>query len=111
MKRRFRLRKSSELKRVRREGKTYAHPLVVLQVLDRPDDRFHIGIVATRSLGNAVKRNYAKRRLREALRPMLKKISPGRDLVLVARPPILQADFETLTLALNSLLSKANLLD
>lgn len=110
MKRRFRLRKSSELKRVRREGKTYAHPLVVLQVIAIPGDTIRIGIVATRSIGNAVKRNIAKRRLREAVRPLLSRISPGWDIVFVARSPILQADFQSLSEAVNNLLTKANLL-
>lgn len=108
--RRFRLRKASDLKRVRREGKSFAHPLIVLQVLPCNSEVPRIGIVASRSIGNAVKRNYAKRLLREAIRPYLPYIAKNWDLVLIARHPILEADFNTVQAAINRLLIKSKLL-
>lgn len=110
MKRKFRLRKTSELKRVRREGRSYAHPLIVLQVLPNVDLQIRIGIVATKTIGNAVKRNYAKRLIREAFRNYLDKIQPGWNLVFVARPPILGAKFESIQLAIEDLLIRSKLL-
>lgn len=110
MKRKFRLRKNSELKRVRREGKSYAHPLIVLQVLPNFDMQLRIGIVATKTVGNAVKRNYAKRLIREAVRNYLDKIQPGWNLVFIARSPILEARFESIRFAIEELLNKSKLL-
>jgi ribonuclease P protein component len=107
--RRFRLTRSTDFKRVRNYGKSFAHPLVVLIVLvsDEPDLR--VGVTAGRSLGNAVKRNRAKRLLREAVRSLTPTLCPGHDLVLIARPSLLDADFAQLKSAVQSLLSRANL--
>jgi len=81
MKRKFRLTRSTDFKRVRRFGKSYAHPLVVL--ISQPNElnisRF--GISAGRSVGNAVHRNRAKRQIRESLRPLLPSIKSGWDVV------------------------------
>jgi ribonuclease P protein component len=110
VKRRFRLRNSSEIKRVRRTGKSFAHPLIVLQTLAGKHQKVRVGIVASRSIGNAVKRNYAKRILREAVRPYLPCLTNGWDLVFVARSGILSADFQDVASATKQLLSKTHLL-
>jgi len=53
-----------------------------------------VAFVAGRSVGNAVRRNRAKRRLREALR--LVAVPGGKDYVVVATPAVVDAPFETL---------------
>jgi ribonuclease P protein component len=85
VKRRFRLTQSVDIKRVRQLGKSYAHPLIVLVLLSNGQLRSRFGIVAGRSIGGAVQRNRAKRLLRAALQPLLPKINPGWDLLLIAR--------------------------
>jgi ribonuclease P protein component len=60
----------------------------VVQRLDRQDDTSTVGLgfTATRKVGNAVIRNRAKRRLREAARATLPLFAvPGSDYVFVAR--------------------------
>jgi ribonuclease P protein component len=111
VKRRFRLKDSADLKRVRRTGKSFAHPLVVLQVLKGSNNNdLQIGIIASRAIGNAVKRNYAKRLLREAVRSHLEEIHPGYDLVFVARKAILGSSFAELKSSILQLLHQAKLL-
>ena len=97
--------------RVRRFGKSYAHPLIVLVVLRISGGKTRVGITAGKSVGNAVQRNRAKRLLREAARIMLPKIEPGVDLVLIARKPILQAHLCQVQDALDSLLIKGKVLN
>ena len=110
MKRRFRLTSSTDFKRVRRSGKSYAHPLVVLIALPNQLDKSRLAVSAGRSVGNAVHRNRAKRLIREALRPLTVDIVPGWDVVFLARQPISGATFEEVQAASVSLLRRAHLL-
>jgi ribonuclease P protein component len=70
------------------KGVSEARGAVVVQRLDRGDDLpvVRLGFTATRKVGNAVVRNRAKRRLREAARAMAPLLAvPGSDYVFVAR--------------------------
>jgi ribonuclease P protein component len=109
VKREFRLTRSNDFKRVRSSGKSYAHPLVVLVKLQATEDQIRVGIVAGRSVGGAVQRNRAKRLLREAMRALLPNLAPGWDLILVARQPLLEADFQQVLAAVSSLVQRAKL--
>lgn len=68
------------------------------------------GVTAGRSVGGAVQRNRAKRLLRSAMRPLLPRLAPAWDVVLIARRPILQADFAQVQAALLALVGRANIL-
>jgi ribonuclease P protein component len=109
VKRKFRLTSPTDFKRVRRFGKSYAHPLVVLVTLPNELGKTRLAVSAGRSLGGAVERNHAKRLLREAIRPNIASISPGWDCLLLARRPMLQAPFQNLQLAVSALLRQAHL--
>ncbi len=89
MQKRFRLSRSEDFKRVRRTGKSYAHPLVVL-VAQASETKEHlkVGITAGKTTGTAVHRNRAKRLLREAMRTLIPSIASGWDLILIARRPL-----------------------
>ncbi len=128
MQRKFRLTRSEDFKRVRRSGKSYAHPLVVLIVQahnrrnsseDKPiapqsasvdQPRVKVGVAAGRTVGTAVYRNRAKRLLREAMRTLLPQIRPGINLILIARPALTSASLEETRQALLTLLQRAQIL-
>jgi ribonuclease P protein component len=122
VKRDFRLTRSTDLKRVRNNGKSYAHPLVVLIALRSTEDRLRevshsgeaprsgVGVIAGRSVGGAVQRNRTKRLLREAMRALLPVLRPGWDLILIARQPLLKATFQQAQAALSQLMRRADLL-
>jgi ribonuclease P protein component len=107
VKREFRLTKSTDIERVRRAGKSYAHPLMVLIVAQSAENFTRIGVAAGKSVGNAVNRNRAKRLLRSAVRPILQDITPGWDILLLARKPLATADVHQTTTALRQLLERA----
>lgn len=109
--RRFRLSRSEDFKRVRRTGKSYAHPLVVL-VAQASETKEHlkVGIAAGKTTGTAVHRNRAKRLLREAMRTLLPSIASGWDLILIARPALVNATLTDTRSALTNLLRRANLI-
>ena len=73
-------------------------------------NQMRVGVTASRSVGNAVKRNWAKRRLRSAIASRLSELSPNWDIILIARPAILQAPYPSITLAITELLRRANIL-
>ncbi len=110
MKRRFRLTKSTDVQRVRRYGRSYAHPLLVLIALSNQTDVSRFGITAGRSVGKAVQRNRAKRLLRAAVQSSSPEIVAGWDIVLIARLPTKDASYYQVQSALVTLLRRASLL-
>ncbi|PWB54934.1 MAG: ribonuclease P protein component [Anaerolineales bacterium] len=111
VKRNFRLTRSTDFKRVRRFGKSYAHPFIVLVALPAEGERTLIGVSAGRSVGSAVDRNRAKRLIREAIRPFLPALQPGWNILLLARKPILQAQFTEIQSSLQTLLTRGQILN
>ena len=110
MQRSFRLTRSEDFKRVRRDGKSYAHPLVVLIVQSTDQPRVRVGVAAGKAVGTAVYRNRTKRLLREAMRTLLPNIASGLDLILIARPALASATLADTQSALLNLLQRAKVL-
>jgi ribonuclease P protein component len=108
--RKFRLTRSTDFKRVRRTGKSYAHPFVVLVLQASEAPRVRVGVTAGRSVGGAVQRNRAKRLLREAMRPLLPDLLPGWDLILIARPALPTKSLQEIRQVLTSLLRRAKII-
>ncbi|MCJ7569842.1 MAG: ribonuclease P protein component [Anaerolineales bacterium] len=109
MNRKYRLTNSSDFQRVRRTGQSYAHPLAVLiaSANNRPISRF--GFSTGKALGSAVRRNRAKRLLREAIRGHLAVIEPGWDIVIIARPIIFESSWSEIQRAISDLIQRAGL--
>ncbi len=99
-----RLKVRADFLRVAASRRKWVAPGLLLQVAPAADpDRRAIGFTASRKVGNAVRRNRARRRLRAAVDAVLAPhAAPGHDYVLVARDataerpwPELIADLET----------------
>ena len=113
MQRKFRLTRSEDFKRVRRSGKSYAHPLVVLIALKSErsgQPHVRVGVAAGKTVGTAVVRNRAKRLLREAMRTMIPEIASDLDLILIARAGLASASLEDTRKAVQNLLQRAQLI-
>jgi ribonuclease P protein component len=108
--RKFRLTRSEDFKRVRRSGKSYAHPLVLLIVETHEKPHLKVGVAAGRTVGTAVARNRAKRLLREAMRTLIPDTVSHVDLLLIARPALASASLADVRQALTALLGRARLL-
>ncbi|MGD2162419.1 MAG: ribonuclease P protein component [Anaerolineales bacterium] len=109
MDRRYRLTNSYDFKRVRHTGQSFAHPLVILIVSKNQLNHARFGFTAGKALGNAVRRNKAKRRLRETFRILLPRIAPGWDIIAIARPALLNASWQDLQHVIMDQLDRAGL--
>ncbi len=69
-----------------------------------------VGVGAGLAVGNAVKRNRAKRLLRAAMNELLPQTTPGSDIMLIARAPLPGSDLQQTRAALSNLLDRAGLL-
>jgi len=105
----MRLRRPDDFRRVRSEGRSWAHPLFVIWRAPNSLDHTRVGITASRKVGNAVARNRARRLLREAVRRAYRRISSGWDIVLVARGDLTGSNEREAEVALQSLLTRAGL--
>ena len=112
MRRKNRLRANADYERLRREGRTWAHPLLVLSVLPNDLEYSRFGFVIGRRIGKATDRNRIKRRMRESVRTRLKRreIAAGWDVVFIARRPIRDASFHQVDEAIGLVLCRASLL-
>ena len=102
------LRQRREFVNVAKKGRKYAAPGLVLQALNRLDDKcsndvlaassaVRIGFTVTRKVGNAVVRNRVKRRLRAAASQIPPIHFKGNfDLVLIGRAETKKRSFEEL---------------
>jgi ribonuclease P protein component len=97
---------SQRIRAIRSARLRAAGSTMVVHVLDRGDDegRARVAVVAGKAVGNAVRRNRAKRRLRAAARQAR---LPAVDLVVDARRAAIDAPFDTLPRDLERLSTQA----
>ena len=93
-----RLRRNDDFRAVREQGRRVDCGAFLLTWRARPAELpaapARVGVVASRaSVGDAVHRNRAKRRLREIYRHHQTLVPPGLDLVLTARAALLRMEF------------------
>ena len=83
------LKQNHEFRRLYSKGKSAVSPYFVVycRKTGRPASR--LGITTGVKLGNAVKRNRARRRIRELYRTREEKLLPGYDIVIVARTRVI----------------------
>lgn len=93
------------------DGTYRSHPLLAARLRRTDLEVTRFGLATGRRLGNAVVRNRIRRRLREALRAMSPAFRPGWDVLLIARPGLVDAGHETLVVALRRLLERDGVLE
>ena len=105
------LKNSAQFERVRREGRTWSAGALVLNAARNDQQVVRCGFITAKKVGKAVRRNRARRLIREAVRLRLPLIKPGWDLVWVARPAIVEADYAAVSKAVDDLLARGRLVD
>ncbi len=88
-----RLRRKADFEKSYKQGKRFFEHFFVAFVLTKPDGPLRLGVVASRRVGNSVKRCRAKRLLREVFRNNRPAKAVAADVVLVARSSISEASY------------------
>jgi ribonuclease P protein component len=104
------LSRPGDFARLAEGGIARSHPLLVGRFVRTDLDQTRFGFATGKRLGGAVTRNRVRRRIREALRVMAPSFQPGWDVLIIARPAIVEADQDTLVGALRRTLVKGGVL-
>ena len=92
-------------------GTTRSHALFSVRFLQTDLEMTRFGLSTGRRLGGAVVRNRVRRRLREALRVMAPSFQLGWDVLIIARPAIVEADHDELVGALRRILVRGGVFE
>ena len=103
------LKQNHEFRRLYSKGRNAASPYfaVYCRRTGRPYSR--LGLTTGVKLGNAVKRNRVRRRMRELYRTNESKLRPGYDIVMVARTRAIFARYRDLESSFLRLMKKLEL--
>ncbi|MBL0942645.1 MAG: ribonuclease P protein component [Alphaproteobacteria bacterium] len=112
----LRLKRRQDFVRIASSGNRWIAPSLILQidscpsmVLEDHASDCRVGFTASRKIGNAVKRNRAKRRLRAAVQQIFPNFAKGGyDYVLIARSASIDCSYEQLLRDIEFCLSRVH---
>lgn len=85
MKNTLSLKLNNDFRRLYKKGKNYAAGYVVVYALNNRRSFNRLGLTVSKKFGKAVKRNRARRVMRESYRALEDRIPVGYDFIIVAR--------------------------
>ena len=103
------LKQNHEFRRLYSKGKNAVSPYFVIYCRKTRRKISRLGITTGVKLGNAVKRNRARRRIREVYRTHEGKLLPGYDIVIVARARVIYGRYGELERSFARLAKKLEL--
>ena len=87
MKKSYRVKKEAEFQEVFTQGKSCANRMFVVYMIEKPEQKhFRVGISVGKKIGNAVARNWVKRRIRQSLTELKPQLKQDCDFIVIARP-------------------------
>lgn len=89
MRKSYRVKKEAEFQRVFTQGKSCANRQFVIYMIEKPEQvHFRVGISVGKKIGNAVARNWVKRRIRQSLTELKPQLKQDCDFIVIARPGV-----------------------
>lgn len=110
MKRIFHLTRQRDFSRVKKNGKSVHHKLVILVYNPNNENISRFAVVASKKIGNAVTRNRVRRRIKACIQENWTNIEPGWDFVFYSRNAIVEAEYHEIGNAIKHLLIEAGVL-
>ncbi|GAA3621210.1 ribonuclease P protein component [Secundilactobacillus similis DSM 23365 = JCM 2765] len=112
MRKSYRVKKEAEFQEVFEARQSVANRQFVVYRLERPGQpHFRVGISVGKKIGNAVHRNWVKRRIRQSLTELKPVLKQDVDLLVIARPAASEMPMKELKGHLIHVLKLAKLLD
>jgi len=105
---RFRLKKRKTFNYLHQHGKRQSGEYVVVYFCAASN--LKIGFSASKKVGNSIVRHRSARLMREAMRPLLNRVHPRTNLIVVAKPELPKQHLLYITLDLENTLKKAGLM-
>ena len=111
LKKEYRLKKKYQFNYTFKNAQSCGSRHLVICYTPSNNKNIKIGLAVTKKVGKAFMRNKIKRRIRSAIAPMLTSLKQKYNLIIVARPNIVEAQFTQIESELNYLVKKANLIN
>ena len=109
MNRSYSLKRHKEFRYTYRVGRSVGSHLFSLIWAKSRSDSVKVGFSVSKKVGNSVKRNRAKRRLRACIMPMLDSLRKGTNLIFIARKEVLDVPFAEMQRQMHDVISRAGL--
>ena len=106
MNRDYSLKRHKEFRYTYRVGRSQNGTLFTMVVARSRTETIRIGFSVSKRVGNAVQRNRAKRRMRACITPMIGNLKGGCNLIVIAKPEVLNAPFPELQQQMEALLKR-----
>lgn len=105
---RYRLKKRKSFNYLHQHGKRQSGSFVVVYFCLA--NNLKVGFSASKKVGNSIVRHRSARLMREAMRPLLSRVNPRANIIVVAKPELPQQHLLYITLDLENTLKKAGLM-
>ncbi|WP_283679597.1 ribonuclease P protein component [Lentilactobacillus sp. Marseille-Q4993] len=111
MRKSFRVKKEADFQKVFETHNSVANRQFVVYKLDKPGQpHFRVGISVGKKIGNAVHRNWVKRRIRQSLLELKGDLRQDVDFIVIARPSTDQMAMKDIKAGLIHVLKLADLI-
>lgn len=111
MKKAYRIKKEKEFQQIIENKQSFANRNFIVYVYESPENtHFRVGLSVGKKVGNAVTRNYVKRLIRTSLYDMKEIIQPNYNIVLIARPQVINLPLEEVKKNIVHVFKLANLM-
>lgn len=104
------LRKKEDFSSIYKKGKSLGDRYIVLFYKKNNLSYNRTGFLASKKVGNSVKRNRARRLMKESYRQISSELKPGYDFIIIARNTILEKKLNDVSKSLNSAFKRAGVI-